>query len=217
VKIDGQLVAFLLHAPKGDLVHNLATGVRRDYQGQGLTGLMYEQIFKDLPGKGFKRAKLEVITENVKGIRAYEKAGLKIGRKLLAWKGTPTGLPKAEGEHTITQVNFRDELKTLEPYPLAFEQDWPVVLRRQEMLEQHELRLNGTLAAYAIWNPWQMNMVQLGGTDSSAIAILLRQMKLEGENFGMINVDEKKAGVNELFKNLGLVNYLSQYEMEKAL
>jgi GNAT superfamily N-acetyltransferase len=214
VKVDGKLVAFLLHAPREDVVMNLATGVMKAFQGQGLTSLMYEEIFRALPAKGFQKARLEVITENARAIRAYEKSGFVKTRKLLCWKGTLSGLARASGDYEIKKVLLTDEHESLTPFPYAFEQTGPVVLRRSGMLELHELRENKNLLAYAVFHPWQMNLVQVGGFSSEKISGLLHHMKLEGENVGMVNVDERNETVNRLFQSRGLANYISQYEME---
>lgn len=214
VKSDGKLVAFILHSPREDFVMNLATGVMKEHQGQGLTGLMYERIKVELPQKNIRRTQLEVITENHKAIRAYEKAGFRKIRKLLAWKGELKNLTDFPGTHEIRKVAFTDEHAKLTPFPYAYEQTNPVVMKRSGMLELHELREEGKLLAFAVWNPWQMNLVQLGGVTQEAIAGLLFKLKLNGEHAGMVNVDEKNELVNDTLEKAGLANYLSQYEME---
>lgn len=217
VKKDGALVAFLLHAPRGPMVMNLATGVKREFQGQGLTGLMYERILKDLPAKGFSKAQLEVITENHRAIHAYEKTGFVKGRKLLSWKGTMTSLPPGVGEHRILPLALSEEHKELTPYPYAFEQDQSVIMKKRSTLELHELRTDGKLVAYSVWNPWSMYLVQLGGKDRESLRGLLHFMNLAGKHLGMINVDERNELVNGVLKETGLLNFLSQYEMERVL
>jgi GNAT superfamily N-acetyltransferase len=214
VKKDGKLVAFILHAPRGDMVMNLATGVRQEFQGQGLTALMYEKILQELPAKGFRRSVLEVITENVKAIRAYEKVGFVKRRRLLCWKGKVNELPGTKLRHDIRKVAFSEEHEKLCLYPHAFEQTNIVILKRAEMLELHELREGLELVAYAIWNPWRMNLVRLEGRDKDTLRALLKEMKLPGQEIGIINVDERNKTVNDVLSESGLVNYLSQYEME---
>ena len=68
------------------------------------------------------------------------------------------------------------------------------------MLELHELRHQGKLTAYAVWNPLQMNLVQLEGESENALESLLFSMKLSGEHVGMINVDEDNELVNGILK-----------------
>lgn len=217
VKKDGALVAFLLHAPRGTMVMNLATGVKQEFQGRGLTGLMYERILKELPEKGFTKAQLEVITENHRAIHAYEKTGFQKERKLHSWKGTVCELPDGTGEHKILPLILTKEHRALTPYPYAFEQDEPVLRKKSSTLELHELRMMGKLVAYAVWNPWSMYLVQLGGMSSENLKSLLRFMNLPGKHLGMINVDERNELVNGVLRDAGLVNFLSQYEMERVL
>lgn len=217
VKCDGKLVAFILHSPREDFVMNLATGVLKDHRGQGLVGLMYERMKKDLPQKNMKRSQLEVITENQPAIRAYEKAGFLKKRKLLSWKGEFSKITDFPGKHEIRPVAFTAEHEKLTPFPYAFEQTNPVVLKRSATLELHELWGEHQLLAYAVWNPWQMNVIQLGGISREALKGLLYKMKLSGLHAGMVNVDEKNELVNDVFRQSGLNNYLSQYEMEMFL
>lgn len=214
VKSDGQLVAFILHAPRKDIVMNLATGVRRDYQGKGFTSLMYKRILEDIPRKGFLKMQLEVITENVRAINAYEKAGFKKSRKLLCWKGKASAFSPAPGNHVIKKPVFTEEHERLSPFPYAFELDKASVLRQSE-LEMHELREGEKLLAFAVWDPWKMKLIQLGGEDRNSITGLLFRMNLSGENFGMVNVDESNDLLNGIFRDHYLTNYISQYEMER--
>ncbi len=214
VKSDGVLVAFVLHAPRKDRVMNLATGVRRDFQGKGLTSLLYERILRDIPLKGFKKMQLEVITENIRAIHAYEKAGFQIKRKLLCWKGSAPTITDSPGTHEIKKVLLSEEHTSLTPFPYAFEMDKTAVEKQAEMLELHELREGQTLLAYAVWNPWKMNLIQLGGKNKEAVSGILSRMNLAGVNFGMVNVDENNDVINSVFRELGLSNYISQYEME---
>lgn len=217
VKSGGQLVAFILHSPREEMVMNLATGVRRDFRGQGLTSLMYERILRDLPQKGFRKMQLEVITENIPAIRSYEKAGFRRKRKLLCWKGQAVNIPDSPGIHAIKTPLLTLEHAELTPYRYAFEMDKASVEKQSSVLEMHELRNENKLLAYAVWNPWKMNLIQLGGKDKESVSGLLARMKLAGENFGMVNVDERNDIVNGIFRELGLTNYISQYEMETEL
>ena len=215
VKSDGQLVAFLLHAPRNDVIMNLATGVRRDFQGKGLTSLLYKRILDEIPLKGFRKMQLEVITENVRAIKAYEKAGFTKVRKLLCWKGTASEFAPSIGEHKIKYPALTHEHFQLSPFPFAFEMDATAVARQAETLELHELREKDQLLAYAVWNPWKMNLIQLGGSDRNSLIGLLSKMKLSGETFGMVNVDEKNILLNGIFRDHNLTNYISQNEMER--
>lgn len=214
VKNEGQLVAFILHAPRGDTVMNLATGVRREFQGKGLLSLMYQRIRSELPGRGIKRSQLEVITENFRAIRGYETAGFRKSRKLLCWKGTLSELQAGAGDYAIAPLSFTDEHRNLTVYPPAFEMDDSVLLRRSDILELHELRIAGELRAYAVWNPWKMNLARLEGKSAADLETLLAKMNLSEKSLGILNVDERNETLNRLFLEKNLVNYISQYEME---
>jgi GNAT superfamily N-acetyltransferase len=213
VKSQGLLVACLLHSPRKEMIMNLATGVRKDFQGKGLSTLLYQRILKDIPAKGFRQMQLEVITENDRAIHAYEKAGFIKQRKLLCWKGTANAFEGSMGDHRVLKAELTLQHSQLSPYPYAFEMDKTAVMRHADSLELHELRDGEKLLAFAIWNPWKMNLMQLGGINRTAAETLLAKMKLSGQSFGMVNVDERNDLVNGILRDHNLKNYISQYEM----
>lgn len=89
---DDVLVAFALHAVDvraGDkTAFNTGTGVLANYRGQRLVQQLYEFALDDFKKQGIKKITLEVIQENRKAIRAYQKVGFSIERELLCYKAS---------------------------------------------------------------------------------------------------------------------------------
>ncbi len=87
----GELVAFIIHATgfrnDKNMVFNIATGVLKEYRGQGLVNRMYEFALPMLKNEGIEAIRLEVITENIPAINAYLNTGFTIARYLKCFKG----------------------------------------------------------------------------------------------------------------------------------
>lgn len=216
---DEKLLAFVLMAPKGDEIFNLATGVLPSARGQGLTKKIFQELIKDFKNQ-FKQIRLEVIQQNTPALKTYQSCGFGIKRELLSFKGI-LRLPAKERPHPYQYrvENYRSlpELSHLSPYIPSFEQDFSVLEKKAAQLELHELRYGEKLEAYAIFKPHHMNLVQMGARNLADLIILLRQMKLEGEQVGLINVDKKAQGFTDLLSGLGLKEYISQFEMVLSL
>ena len=62
--------------------YNAGTGIIPAFRGQGIVGEMYEMLLPRLKAMGIRQSILEVICQNERAIKAYEKAGFQHeGRK----------------------------------------------------------------------------------------------------------------------------------------
>ncbi|MFD1630701.1 GNAT family N-acetyltransferase [Pseudopedobacter beijingensis] len=86
-----QLIAFIMHGVRTTagktVVYNAGTGVLPAYRGKGLVGKMYEYMQPFFEENKVQQLVLEVIEGNQSAIRAYEKNGFTIQRKLLCFDG----------------------------------------------------------------------------------------------------------------------------------
>ena len=79
-----KLVGFIIHSV-GDrqgflTAHNSGTGVIPTHRGKGLVYGMYDYAFPRLIDAGIQKSRLEVITENIRAVRAYQKVGFQIAK-----------------------------------------------------------------------------------------------------------------------------------------
>lgn len=104
----GRIVAFMLHGLRvddsGSTVYNAGTGVIADYRGQGLVGKMYEELIPQLKALHVRKMVLEVIQENKPAVRAYEKMGYAVSRKLDCFSGT-LDIVKDNKEVVVKQIS----------------------------------------------------------------------------------------------------------------
>jgi ribosomal protein S18 acetylase RimI-like enzyme len=88
---DGQLVGFVLHGHDvmdgRRVLYNAATGIIPGFRGRGITGQFYDRLKARLEEENFDRCQLEVISNNLPAIKAYEKVGYKRTRELECFQG----------------------------------------------------------------------------------------------------------------------------------
>lgn len=211
---NGELVAFALLAASDLELFNLATGVVPEHRGQKLTEKIFATIKPWAKEAGFRKISLEVIQANERGLKAYHSCGFARRRSLISLKGI-VRIASAAHELSYRAKNYElsEEHFRLCAYPPSFEQDFPVLEKKKQLLEVHELRLNQELQAFAIFNPAQMNMVMLETKSEVLIPLLLQEMKLNGEEVGIINIDERNQTLIKGLKDRGLSAYIAQFEM----
>lgn len=213
-----ELLGFVLVACQGKDAFNLATGVIPEARGQAITRKIFEHLIPQLKTKGLRQITLEVIDQNKTAIKVYTDAGFKIQRSLFSFSGTPhIHLPVKSGSYAIKPYALKREHLMLSIFPSGFEQSFDVLTRQKEKIELHELRENSELRAFALFNPSRMNLLYLGGVNELSLATLLTEMKLDGERWGMINVDAKNKMLTQIFSSIGLNHYLTQFEMRLDL
>ncbi|MGE3611126.1 MAG: GNAT family N-acetyltransferase [Bacteriovoracaceae bacterium] len=211
-----KLVAFILHAPREDYVFNLATGVIPSEQGKHLIDQIYEFALPILKELNFKQLGLEVITQNTKAIRVYERLGFIKKRELLCFKGKVSLQEfKSDNNYQIGPVQINEHIHSLFNQTCTFEQDENVLLQNQNVLELHQIKRNEEVLAYAVYNPKAISLIQFGFRDTQKQGEeLLSLMKLNNELITINNIDRNNLRLIHFFSYLGLENYISQYEMK---
>lgn len=210
-----KLVAFVLHIPSEEELYNLLVGVIPSHRGQHLIEKIYEKLEKELP---HKKSSLEVIRENAKAVRLYEKLGFKIKRELLSFKGV-LQIPETEspGDYVIDPLNYSQEMSRLKLSSPAFENSKACLIQHPEFHESHFLIKDERMLAYIIFTP-QLNAIREIG---SLIPIekyldpLLTKMRLNGEDLRIMNIDAESEELHGYLQKRGLEQFVTQLEMTK--
>lgn len=224
----GRLVAFVLHGLNkigDDLVaYNAATGVVPDYRGRKLVGAMYDKLLPKLNELGVKQMILEVIEGNLPAIRAYEKLGYTVHRKLDCFSG------QVETARKNTDIEIR-EIKEFQ-WPI-FTSFWDIQPSWQNSVKTiansaGHCRIvvayeGDMLAGYAVFNPVTRRIQQI------AVAQYYRRkgiatniMNYISETLGqqelvINNVDHTSDRTLSFIKKLGLSFKLAQFEMKRLV
>lgn len=214
-----QMVAFIWHATElrngQQLLYNGGTGVIPTHRGKKLVQGMYRFIAPKLKERQIEAIALEVIADNIPAIKTYEQLGFTSKRKLNCYKGSPTG----EQTHTIREVgslDFLDKEKFWDCEPtwqhntaaiqLAIEENYIVVIEKGD-----------EVVAYAVYYPVISRLKQLAvhkdHRRKGMATSLLQHLHQQFGELTMTNIDSGCSSANLFLSNLGMHNFIQQYEM----
>lgn len=210
-----QMVAFTLTRKWQNGLYHMAIGVLPEYRGQHLI----EQIFKELPPNA-ERDILEVVQENERAIKLYKKLGFEVTRELVSLKGKLQIEDELDKTFTYSIKDYQED-PGLIPLRLAV----PAVESSPELLnetphahETHELRKAGFLLAYAHYTPKSLSLREIGSAENleKNLDQLFLNMKLNGEDLKVMNIDGRAERLIRYFESRGLKIFVTQYEMKRV-
>ncbi|GAB5555339.1 MAG: hypothetical protein Sapg2KO_49300 [Saprospiraceae bacterium] len=213
-----QLIAFVLHAldyrSGAWYAYNAGTGVLAKHRGQGLIKQVYDFALPILKKAEAKGVYLEVITENTKAVKLYERIGFQNKRTLDCLRGT---LEKEPSNPIL-----------LQRIPWA-RVPWERIDQSTAAWGHHQKALNGETAqfyhvlvqkkspkkmGYFIISPDQQYLYQIGvqKDDESYWEAVVEGLAFQSQKLRAINVDNRTKA-SSFLSAAGLEVYLQQYEM----
>lgn len=221
-----KLIAFIMHGVRTvngkTVVYNAGTGVLPEYRGHGLVGKMYDYIQAFFEEHNVNQLVLEVIESNQSAIRAYEKNGFTIQRKLLCFAGELQ--PKQDlNIATIKPLqNF-----VWEDFKLFWDisPSWQSAISSMDIAQPKVLGafVGEDLAGYVLFNPTNKRIYHIAvtpehrrkGIGTQLLAEVQKQ--LSEEKVQINNVDESAENLKLFLEKEGLVNDINQFEMVKNI
>jgi ribosomal protein S18 acetylase RimI-like enzyme len=207
-----------------------ATGIVPDFRGRGLAREMFEWALPGLRKKGVEQFVLEVLAENEPAIRAYEKTGFAIRRRLACF-----GLPLAEarqrgaaaGSFEIRAVD-REALSGLETWVdwhPSWENSFGAIARIPEPLVALGAFDGEELAGGIGYSPsmnWIMTLVvrpsrRRQGLGSALVQALVNALPEDLELLKLLNVDAADQGMQAFLEAYGFHHLVDQFEMDRAV
>ncbi|MNK06014.1 ribosomal-protein-alanine N-acetyltransferase [compost metagenome] len=221
-----KMVACMLHGIRntddGLMVYNAATGVIPDYRGKGLVAKMYDHLLPELKKLQVKKMILEVITGNHSAIKAYEKMGYTVARKLDCYNGN---LQIKKNSSVAT-------LKELDSFSWSeFTSFWDILPSWQNAIQTLEnskencrvigAYMNDLLVGCAIFNPTSRKINQFavakdhrGQGIGSQIFSHINEV-VEQQEVYVYNVDHTADSTLGFLKSMGLREKIAQFEMSR--
>ena len=198
------------------IAFNTGTGVVPKYRGQKMVDQLYEYAFPFLHNKKVTHCALEVIKENSRAIRVYERIGFSITKEYYCFKGKlatssyQTTLEKANlaeiqnpKEHLYAWDNSN---RSVEHSPEGTYTCYEVLNLQQEKIGFFVINAtSGYLPQFEIYNP---NLTSHWALLFDGIAQINRAIKTN-------NVDAQRRAQRAALLSLGLENTINQYEMER--
>jgi GNAT superfamily N-acetyltransferase len=209
-----QLIAFIIHAigeEQGALTaFNTGTGVLPAYRGQNWVDQIYAFAEAPLQAAGITQWKLEVITENVRAIRVYERIGFSIHRRLRCFAGTPP--PSAGFSFDLTSLSL-DDLgnRRMEAAP-SWDHTLGSISRIWETYRAYEVRVAGASAGWFVINP-ATGYVPLLESPSQQWEAIFAALSSISAYIKINNIPESRTGLLEALANWPLPATVDQFEM----
>ncbi|MCB0643043.1 MAG: GNAT family N-acetyltransferase, partial [Phaeodactylibacter sp.] len=157
---EGKLCAFIYSGlgswAGAPTVYNAGTGVIPAFRGQHLVSRIYETALPFWAARGYRQTLLEVITDNVKAIRVYERVGFRKQRRFHIYSGL-SDLPVSSAVPELDiQIVDRPDWAAYAPL-LPFQPSWEYNQAGVEALINgfHFLHayVQGALQAFLILQP----------------------------------------------------------------
>ncbi|WP_189605489.1 hypothetical protein [Salinimicrobium marinum] len=159
---------------------------------------------------------LEVIQENLRAIRVYERIGFKISRKLKSFQGK---IVPGNEKFRLEKVPFEEVIEKSSLYDEFYSWDNSgATIKRSEEIYQTFLVRNheGRAAGYFVINPDIGYVAQLELINGPAGVVFNGLAKISPE-VRLNNIYEGRTDLIDVLLKNGLVNTVNQYEMEMAV
>lgn len=188
---------------------NTGTGVIPAFRGQGLVDQLYAVALPAFRGQGIDYSMLEVITENARAIRVYERIGFQILRQVRCLKGEVT-LPAPK--HSVETIPVDHPLIQADPSPYSWDHTLPA-MRRSGKVFTHQLFRNeaGAPIGYASMKP--NGYIARFFAESAHQETLLACLGAHYPKLSINNVDIQLQDRLTALIRTGLQAKVDQYEM----
>lgn len=223
---DGRLVGFVLHGHDEfdgrRALYNAATGIIPGFRGRGITGQIYDRLKGRLKEENFDRCLLEVISNNLPAIKAYEKVGYKRTRELECFQGNAPIMDPSRYKN-IRVKPLREKYYQYLPDFWNYQPTW-----------QHNMgtirRSAGIITGIGLFNErrWMVAYglidVQTGRVKQFGVhpnnrrngfgLLLFHHLgQLGNPELTILNVDTSDEATIEFLRTLGFSTFAYQYEM----
>lgn len=220
LRVGGEPAGVALLARRGERMWCGGFGVTMPHRGRGLAHSLAEAMIAEARESGAEQLSLEVLTRNTAALKVYERAGLRIARRLLvvAWRpddaGSGAGAPalEAAGPADLVLGHFA----ALHPAPAAWQRE-PAALLSLPELRGLALREGGELAAYAlVQGEESLRLQDLAARDEPAARRLIAGLQACGRPITSVN-EPAESPLTPAFLRSGFVVADEQHELALQL
>lgn len=202
------------------VVYDVATGVTRAYQQQGLGDRLLKDLLARLPAWGVDSFVLEVLEHNTAAQKLYRRNGFEISRKFNCYQKS---FDAPQAEQIPSSSRGAEDLRTLDlPAYLSFAPSWQNALESYHNNSgQYHLEMvgeGGEVHAYGIVHKQRGDVLQLGVApacrSTAEVAGMIARLRAHtlSERLVFLNVEAGSALDRDLLA-LGFENTVNQYEM----
>lgn len=191
--------------------YNTGTGVLEEYRGRQIVDQLYDHAFPVFKKRGIQKCLLEVICENSRAIKVYERTGFEVLRKLCSYSGT---ISSKDSSIFVEKVDYRKilDLNLYNPAYYSWEGSAETILNLGDRVETY------FFGEGAIWGYFcidqNSNILQL---DSNGCHKLIEGIAKVSKVVKTKNISEDRTGVISALVSAGLNNSVNQFEMQLML
>lgn len=196
---------------------NTGTGVVPKYRGQKIVDQLYNHAFPHLKAKGIDCCVLEVIQENHRAIRVYERIGFSIQKEYECFKGTIA--PSSYRVH-LKEISM-EELKEKPQDFYAWDNSYAALIRAEEgQYQVYEVCKEEEAVGFFVINPQVGYLPQFEiyqPQQSKHWLWLFEGIAQINSTVKINNINSKRTELIQQLQVLNLEQTISQYEMELSL
>ena len=213
------LVGYIINAignHNGKLTaYNTGTGVLEEFRGRQIVDDLYEHAFPVFRKRGIEKCLLEVICENKRAIKVYERIGFEKLRQLSSFAGT---ISTEDAEILVEKTDYREviNLGLYRPQLYSWESSAETVLNSGDAVHTYVLK-NGKehICGYFCIDK-NDTVLQLDNKEITTSALLYGISKVS-KNVKIKNVSEEREELISALISAGMENKVNQYEMQLFL
>lgn len=213
-----QLIGFIINGiderNNKQVAFNTGTGVIAKYRGQKIIDQLYEYALPKFKNKEISHCLLEVIQENYRAIRVYQRIGFSIVKNYLCFKGK---LPVSSYETTIKQVAL-SEIQNFQEHTYAW--------------DNCNAALNVNPTTYEAYEVMKQGQAKIGFFVINLVSGILHQCEVyavkKSEHWDLlfdgiaqinrviriINLPDTSTNLHQKLLAMEMENDINQYEME---
>ena len=195
---------------------NTGTGVLPDYRGKSTVDHLYAHALPIFRNYGIQKCMLEVIRENDRAIKVYERIGFELKRNLYCFGGD---LEKNSEGVGLLKADFKE---VMQRYPdkhhlYSWDFTWEAILRGGEAVATYVVQNeHGKEVGYFCFNE-RAKMLARIETANGTYDDILNALSSITSSCKINNVDESRQDLMTHLKSHGLRNSVNQFEMEMLL
>lgn len=193
-------------------------GIVPAFRGVGASRQLAEEMVRVARDSGLVQLQLEVLSQNTRAIKLYERVGFHTRRRLFGLELAVDALPVSDStDVAVERVPITTLLAWSQPYPaqLCWGRELASVLTMDcEMLVAHDAEgQKNALVVQRLDDKLRIQAALLQPhASTSALAILLRACAADASSIQIYNEPED-SDLLRLYQALGFTEFFSQYEM----
>jgi RimJ/RimL family protein N-acetyltransferase len=216
LRVDGEPAGVALLARRGERAWCGGFGVTTPFRGRGLAHRLAAALLDEAREAGAERLTLEALTRNTAALKVYERAGLRIVRRLLIVSWRPDDGWAELGADTLEERDPAElvlgRYLALHPVPAAWQREPPALLSLPELrgLALHE---NGAVIAYALLQGEESARLQdFAARDEPAARRLIAALQARFQGITSVN-EPAESPLTPAFLRSGFVVADEQHEL----